>query len=120
VLLVDDSLDDRDVYSQYLAFRRCRVVTARSGEEGVDSALRLRPDVVVMDVDLGRSSGLEAARQLKAAPSTAGIPVIVLSCHDEEELRREAWAAGCATYLSKPCLPEALFSEIRRVTSLPS
>jgi CheY-like chemotaxis protein len=120
VLLVDDSRDDRDVYSQYLAYRHCRVVTARSGEEGVDSALRLRPDVVVMDVDLGASSGLEAARRLRAASKTAAIPVIVLSGHDEEDLRREAQAAGCVTYLSKPCLPEALFSEIRRVTSLPS
>lgn len=120
VLLVDDYEDDRDIYSQYLAFHGCRVLTARNGRDAIASALRVQPDVIVMDLAMPSLDGWEATRKLKGYPLTARIPVIALSCHDLPVHRRAARQAGCSTYLTKPCLPEALLAEIRRVTTPPA
>lgn len=120
VLLVDDFGDDRDIYSQYLAFHGCRVVTARNGQEAIASARRVQPDVIVMDLEMPAVTGWEATRRLKGYPVTSQIPVIVLSCHGHDPHRRDAWQAGCSSYLMKPCLPEALLAEIRRVMMPPA
>jgi len=115
VLLVDDSEDNREVYAQYLSFSGFRVEIAVDGVEAVEKAGRLHPDVIVMDLSLPRLDGWEATRQIKSAPATSGIPVIALTGHAVSESKRKALDAGCSGYLTKPCLPDVLVSEIRRL-----
>jgi two-component system, cell cycle response regulator DivK len=115
VLLVDDSEDNREVYAQYLSFSGFRVESAVDGIEAVEMATRLHPDVIVMDLSLPRLDGWEATRQIKSAPATSGIPVIALTGHAVSESKRRALDAGCSGYLTKPCLPDILVSEIRRL-----
>jgi CheY-like chemotaxis protein len=115
VLLVDDSEDNREVYAQYLAFSGFRVEIAVDGVEAVEKAASLHPDVIVMDLSLPRLDGWEATRQIKSAPATSDIPVIALTGHAVSESKRRALDVGCSGYLTKPCLPDILVSEIRRL-----
>jgi CheY-like chemotaxis protein len=115
VLLVDDSEDNREVYAQYLSFSGFRVEIAVDGVEAVEKAASLKPDVIVMDLSLPRLDGWEATRQIKSAPETRNIPVIALTGHAVSESKRRALDVGCSGYLTKPCLPDILVSEIRRL-----
>jgi two-component system, cell cycle response regulator DivK len=115
VLLVDDSEDNREVYAQYLSFSGFRVEIAVDGVEAVEKAASLKPDVIVMDLSLPRLDGWEATRQIKSAPETSNIPVIALTGHAVSESKRRALDVGCSGYLTKPCLPDILVSEIRRL-----
>jgi CheY-like chemotaxis protein len=115
VLLVDDAEDNREVYAQFLAFAGFRVDFAVDGIEAVEKAAALRPDVIVMDLSLPRMDGWEATRRIKSAPETRDIPVIALTGHAVTESKRKAQEVGCAGYLTKPCLPDVLVSEIRRL-----
>lgn len=115
VLVVDDSEDNRDVYAQYLRFSGFRVEMAVDGVEAVEKAASLRPDVIVMDLAMPRLDGWEAARRIKAAPATSHVPIIALTGNADSESKRRTQEAGCSGYLTKPCLPDVLVSEIRRL-----
>jgi two-component system cell cycle response regulator DivK len=117
VLLVDDAEDNREVYEQFLKFSGFRVEIAVDGVEAVEKAASLKPDVIVMDLSLPKMDGWEATRQIKSAPGTMDIPVIALTGHAVSESKRKALEVGCSGYLTKPCLPEVLVSEIRRLVS---
>lgn len=111
VLLVDDLEDQRELYRQYLEFADYQVSVARDGYEAIDRALRLKPDVVIMDLAMPGLDGFEATQRLKLLEATRGIPVIALTAHGA--LPREwALSAGCVAYLKKPCYPHDLAVEI--------
>jgi CheY-like chemotaxis protein len=114
VLLVDDLADQRELYRQYLDFAGYEVAIARDGFEAVDCALRVHPDIIIMDLAMPGLDGFETTQRLKALEATRNIPVIALTAHGE--LPRE-WAltAGCAAYLKKPCYPHDLATEISAV-----
>ena len=115
VLLVDDAEDNREVYAQFLHFAGFRVEFAVDGVEAIEKASSLHPDVIVMDLSLPRMDGWEATRRIKSDPGTRGIPVIALTGHAVSESKRRAQEVGCSGYLTKPCLPDVLVSEIRRL-----
>jgi len=108
---VDDDLDARVIYRDYLTVMGCHVYTARDGMIGVEMAKRRKPDVIVMDLAMPRLDGWAATAELKQSPITRAIPIIVLSAVPSS--RSEARAAGCEGFLTKPCLPESLWCEIR-------
>jgi CheY-like chemotaxis protein len=114
VLLVDDLEDQRELYRQYLHFAGYDVAVARDGYEAVDRALRLRPDVVIMDLSMPGVDGFETTQRLKVLEATRRIPVIALTAYGS--LPREwALAAGCAAYVRKPCYPNELADQISAV-----
>lgn len=113
VLLVDDSLDARLMYGEYLRFAGFRVVTADNGEEALAAAQAEWPAVILMDLAMPRMDGWEAIRRLRADPLTSEIPIVALSayaCGDGPERAREAGADLC---LSKPCLPPQVARVVR-------
>jgi two-component system cell cycle response regulator DivK len=115
VLLVDDYDDAREMYAEYLKFSGFETVQASSGLEAVRQALDNRPDIVVMDLSLPVMDGWEATRRLKADERTARIPVLALSGHAFANLSQTAKLAGFDGFVAKPCLPEDLIAEIRKV-----
>jgi two-component system cell cycle response regulator DivK len=115
VLLVDDYDDAREMYAEYLKFSGFETVQAASGPEAVRRALESRPDIVVMDLSLPAMDGWEATRRLKADERTASIPVLALTGHVFANLSQRAKQAGFDGFVSKPCLPEDLIAEIRKV-----
>ena len=115
VLIVDDYQDAREMYAEYLEFSGFRVAEARNGQEAVDQAFALRPDVILMDLSLPVMDGWEATRRLKSDTRTHSIPVVALTGHALDGHSREAQDAGCDAYVTKPCLPDALVREVQRV-----
>lgn len=115
VLLVDDYPDARDMYRVYLTFSGFEVVEAANGVEAIQLASDKPPDIILMDLSLPVMDGWEATRRLKSDPRTAGIPVVALTGHALAGISEGAREAGCDAFVTKPCLPDELVREIRRV-----
>jgi two-component system cell cycle response regulator DivK len=117
VLVVDDDYDARTIYSHYLRAVGCNVFTANDGRVALEKADELTPDLIVMDLAMPRIDGWEAIRRLRRSSWTAQIPIIALSA---VPLSREtAFEAGCDAYLTKPCEPTVLWTQIRTLLRLP-
>lgn len=114
VLFVDDDADTRRGYSVYLTAFGFDVSTAGTGEEALNLASTCTPDVVILDLGLPDIDGWEVARQLKAAPRTAAVPIIALTGADLPHERISSMRAGCDRHLSKPCEPAGLLEALRR------
>jgi two-component system cell cycle response regulator DivK len=115
VLLVDDYPDAREMYTEYLEFSGFEVVEAGNGLEALQRAVDTTPDIILMDLSLPVMDGWEATRRLKADKRTASIPVVALTGHALAGISEGAKRAGCDAFVTKPCLPEDLVKEIRRV-----
>ncbi|HYO16273.1 MAG TPA: response regulator [Thermoanaerobaculia bacterium] len=114
VLVVDDVAHGREIFAEYLEFRGFRVATAADGQEAIDQAFELHPDVILMDLSLPRIDGWEATRRLKADDRTRDIPVIALTAHALAAAHDKAMEVGCDAVVTKPCLPRDLEQEVRR------
>lgn len=115
VLVVDDYRDAREMYAEYLRFAGFLVAEAATGLEAVEKAFEAQPDIILMDLSLPIMDGCEATRHLKADPRTAAIPIVALTGHALAGYPERAREAGCDAFLAKPCLPEDLIVEIRRL-----
>lgn len=115
VLLVDDYPDAREMYSEYLQYSGFEVIEASNGMEAIQRAVDDAPDIILMDLSLPVMDGWEATRRLKADARTAGIPIVALTGHALAGISDGAKKAGCDAFVTKPCLPEDLVQEIRKV-----
>jgi len=120
VLLVDDYPDAREMYTEYLEFSGYEVIGAGNGLEALQRAVDASPDIILMDLSLPVMDGWEATRRLKADRRTARIPVVALTGHALAGISEGARRAGCDAFVTKPCLPEDLVKEIRKVLDQPS
>jgi len=119
VLVVEDYQDAREMYAAYLQFSGFDVAEAGNGVEAVEKATELLPDIVLMDLALPRMDGWEATRRLKGDPRTRHIPIVALTGHALAGHAEGAREAGCDSFVTKPCLPDALVAEIRRLLDRP-
>jgi CheY-like chemotaxis protein len=115
ILLVDDFVDNREMYALYLNHSGFEVAEAGNGHEALQQAFSLLPDLIVMDLSLPGLDGWEATRRLKDDARTRHIPVLALTSHALEGFSEGAKAAGCDAFVTKPCLPEQLVTEIRSI-----
>ncbi len=115
VLVVDDFDDNREMFTEFLSFSGFRVAQAATGKEALKQAFSLLPDLILMDLSLPELDGLEATRCLKNDERTRRIPIVALTGHVLAGHSRDARDAGCEAFLTKPCLPDVLVNEIRRV-----
>jgi CheY-like chemotaxis protein len=119
VLVVEDYPDAREMYAAYLQFSGFEVAEATNGIEAVEMAETLMPDIILMDLALPRMDGWEATRRLKANDRTRHIPVVALTGHALAGHAEGARQAGCDAFVTKPCLPDALVAEIKRLLESP-
>lgn len=115
VLVVEDDPDHRKIDCTILLHHGYAVLEAVTGEEGVRIAVERCPDLVLMDAQLPGLDGWEATERLKGNAATRGIPVIMLTAHALTEDHARAELAGCDRFLLKPCLPERMVDEVRRL-----
>ena len=115
VLIVDDYPDAREMYSEYLQYSGFDVIEAENGMEALTKAVDKAPDIILMDLSLPVMDGWEATRRLKSDARTASIPVVALTGHALAGISEGAKRAGCDAFVTKPCLPEDLVKEIRKV-----
>jgi CheY-like chemotaxis protein len=116
VVVVEDDRRSFDLLRVYLEATGARVVSARDGEEGLDTVRRLSPAGVILDILLPGIDGWEVLAQLKADPGTAAIPVIVVSMLDE---RGRGFMLGAAEYLVKPVSKDQLLAALYRAAAMP-
>ena len=113
ILLVEDNEMNRDMLSRRLVRNGFEVVVAVDGGQAVTMAAAEKPDLILMDMSLPVMDGLEATRQVKAAPETRSIPIIALTANALVEDREKALAAGCDDFDTKPVELPRLLEKIR-------
>jgi CheY-like chemotaxis protein len=114
VLLVEDSTETYEVYSEVLAKAGYAVVGADNGEQAYAQAVALVPDIIIMDYELRGIDGCEATERLKHDPRTAAIPVVMITGHVSRQDFERARLAGCDAFLAKPISIEQLLDEVKR------
>ena len=118
VLLADDSEEILESHGEILRDAGYRVACARDGRQAVAMALELRPDVILMDLQMPGLDGWEATRQVRADLRTHRIPIIAFTSHGLRRYQDRSFDAGCTSFLEKPCRSAtALLDEVRRVLS---
>ena len=115
ILLIEDNEFNRKIVRDLLARQPYDLLGANDGEAGVAAARRDRPDVIVMDVQLPKLSGLDATRAIRADPDTAKIPIIVVTSFALSGDDKKAMDAGASAYLAKPYSPRQLLDTIRKM-----
>jgi CheY-like chemotaxis protein len=115
ILVVDDFEDNREMYAEFLQFSGYSVAEASNGLEALEKAFELRPDLVLMDLSLPGIDGWEATRRLKQDDRTRHIPVVALTGHALAGHSKGARDAGCDAFITKPCLPDVLVAEIKKM-----
>ena len=115
VLHVEDNAANRKIVRDLLGFRGYRVVEALDGEEALAVAERERPDLILMDIQLPKVSGLEVTRRIKARPDLAHIPVVAVTSFALSGDDQQAFAAGCSAYVAKPYSPRELLRVIQDI-----
>ena len=115
VLIVEDQSDLRQLYVQELTISGFDVIEAANGLDAIAHCSSQYPDVILMDLSLPVLDGWEATRRLKSDSRTAHIPVVALTAHDGSGELQRATRAGCDWFVPKPCPPNDLIEEVRRV-----
>ena len=111
VLVIDDSSDSRLLISQFVEDAGYQAITATSGEQGLQMALEFRPDLITLDLMMPGMDGWDVLRRLKMHPSTADIPVVVVSIVGTEQ---RGGIVGAMDIVDKPVVREELIGALRR------
>jgi two-component system, cell cycle response regulator DivK len=115
ILLVDDYPDALDVWELYLGSEGFNVLTAANGRDALSCATQSLPDMVVLDLQLPDVSGFEVARELRSRAATRHIPLIAATGYSHAVQLDKARQSGFDSVVVKPCDPDVLVAEIRRL-----
>lgn len=113
ILVVDDEADQVEALSYRLRKLGYDTPTASSGEQALESATSVVPDLILLDLGLPDLNGFDVCQQLGDNATTCGVPVIILSGMETDDVVRRARSAGCAYYLRKPYDPNVLLTLIQ-------
>lgn len=113
VLYVEDNELNRKMIRHLLRGTTYRLIEAPDGETGMAMAREQHPDLILMDVQLPKISGVEATRRLRAEPATAHTPIIAITSFALSGDEQRAKDAGASAYLAKPYSPFTLLGMIR-------
>ena len=102
ILFADDNELTAQAYMDFLLSRHYQVLMARDGQEAIDLANEMDPDLIIMDIQMPRVDGLEAIRQIRANPAHANTPIFALTALTMPGDRERCLAAGADEYYSKP------------------
>jgi two-component system cell cycle response regulator DivK len=113
ILAIEDHAENRRILGYLLASAGFEMIEAVTGEEGVATAEKERPDLIIMDIQLPGLDGYEATRRIKANPALRHIPIIVVTSYALSGDDVKAFEAGCDAYVTKPFVPRELLAKIR-------
>jgi len=115
ILHVEDNPANRMIVRDLLEFQGYQVIEVSDGEEALAAADRERPDLILMDIQLPRISGLEASRRIKAQEELRHIPIIAVTSFALSGDDQRAAEAGCDAYIAKPYRPRDLLQLIKKL-----
>ncbi len=116
MIVIEDDIDARRIYSNYLRSRGWMVFTAADGRSGLNKTTELTPDALVLDLVMPVVDGWTVLKHVRESSLTAHIPVVVVSALSEA--RDSAFVAGCDAYLAKPCPPDVVYLQLRALMRL--
>ena len=115
ILYVEDNEPNRIMVRDLLKRTTYNLIEAYDGEAGVAMALERLPDMILMDIQLPKISGLEAIRRLRAEPATAATPIVAITSFALNGDDKKAKDAGATAYITKPYNPYDLLKLIRKL-----
>lgn len=115
VLVIEDNPDNLRLISYALERAGYSVISAETGEEGVELALRERPFVILMDIQLPGIDGLEATRRIRASEADGSVPIIAITSFAMAGDMERLLAAGCNGYFEKPIDPLTIIEQIHKL-----
>jgi two-component system cell cycle response regulator DivK len=114
ILVVEDNETNTYLISFILRRNGYEVIEARTGEEGVEFAIKEKPDLVIMDIRLPGIDGLEATKRIRESEVDEKIPIVALTSYAMIGDKEKALKAGCTGYIEKPINPETFMAEIEK------
>ena len=114
ILVVEDNYANMYIFSRILRKGGHEVIPATSGEEGVEMAIKEKPDLILMDIQLTDMDGLEATKKIKESKEGKDLPIVALTSYAMVGDREKALAAGCTGYIEKPINPDTFLAEIEK------
>ena len=115
ILIAEDEPDIRELVAFTLRFAGHEVVATAKGEEAVQQAGQMIPDIILMDVRMPRMTGYDACRIMKADPILKDIPVVFLSAKGQDSEIQTGMAVGAEDYLLKPFAPDQLTERVKAI-----
>lgn len=115
ILIVDDEETSRRILGIALENKGHTLLFARDGEEAVATAVAEAPDLVVMDIDLPKMNGYEAARRIKETPGLRGTRIVAVTARTVKFSEEAARQAGCDDYVTKPYRLAAIRERLARL-----
>jgi two-component system, cell cycle response regulator DivK len=115
ILYVEDNAMNRQIVRDLLKRTKYQLIEAYDGEAGVAKALEERPDLILMDIQLPKISGMDAMRRLRSESATAATPIIAITSFALSGDQQKATDAGATAYLAKPYSPRDLLALIRKL-----
>ena len=119
ILLIEDNEQNRYLLTFLLEKRGHEVVPAITGSQGLELAARVRPDLILLDIQLPGMDGYAVARALKSDSRLKSIPIVAVTSYAMVGDREKALAAGAEGYIEKPINPETFVAEVERFISSP-
>jgi len=114
ILVVEDNETNMYLISFILKSRGYEIIEAKSGEEGVDIAVKERPDLILMDIQLPGIDGLDATKRIRKSKAAREIPIVALTSYAMTGDREKSLSAGCTGYIEKPINPDTILGEIEK------
>jgi twitching motility two-component system response regulator PilH len=115
ILIIDDSPTEVHVFKSMLMNHDIEVSVAINGEEGIEKAIKIKPDCILMDVVMPGKNGFQATRDLSRNPATSAIPVIIITTKDQETDKIWGMRQGARDYIVKPASERDLIERINKV-----
>jgi two-component system, cell cycle response regulator DivK len=119
ILYVEDNEQNFYLVNFILTGRGHEVIWARDGQMGIEEAVRFRPDLVLLDIQLPIMDGYAVARTLRQNPELAGTPIVALTSYAMPGDREKALEAGCSGYIEKPIQPSSFAAQIEQFLPAP-
>jgi two-component system cell cycle response regulator DivK len=114
ILYIEDNEQNMYLVTYILEKNGYEVHAAQDGQEGIDKAAAVRPDLILLDIQLPRMDGYTVARQLRTNPDLAAIPIVAVTSYAMAGDRDKALAAGCTGYIEKPINPDTFMHQVEQ------
>jgi two-component system alkaline phosphatase synthesis response regulator PhoP len=121
ILIAEDEKDIRELVVFSLTFAGFEVIAAVDGQDALEKAIQVKPDLIMMDVRMPRMTGYEACARMKEIDELKDVPVVILSAKGQESEIQTGLNAGAYEYILKPFAPDELIQRVKKIVeSLPS
>jgi two-component system, cell cycle response regulator DivK len=114
ILIIEDN--EQNLYLLNFIFRKhgYEVESAFDGQTGIELAVRVKPDIIVLDIQLPVMDGYAVARRLRSYNELAGIPIIAVTSYAMVGDREKAFESGCTDYIEKPINPDTFMAQVEK------